>query len=389
MKLLVVSHSSVRTVNRRIYAEIQRQTGCSLTMVVPRDWRDEFRNVVQDETELGFAGRVLHFPVRANGSIIFHLYRTCWTTFLRRERFDAVYVNHEPYALATAQVVWANSRSLRAPIGFYSCQNIAKRYPPPFSWLERMVHRRTQFAFPITSAVEEVLRSKGFQGQATVAPLPFDPDLYHPRSCEENLRRIPRQIGETVLGYAGRLIEAKGLRTLAAALRYLKALSWKLVVIGNGEFEPVFRQLLEEAGVLPRVDFVGFVAHTGTPAYLAAMDVLILPSETQRNWKEQFGRVITEALACETAVVGSSSGEIPRLILETEGGLCFPERDAEALAAALRRMIEAPDERRMMAAQGRTWVHRNLTTAKVAEKMAETIERAVERNTKIQELANA
>jgi glycosyltransferase involved in cell wall biosynthesis len=107
------------------------------------------------------------------------------------------------------------------------------------------------------------------------------------------------------------------------------------------------------------------------------MDVLILPSETQPGWKEQFGRVIPEALACGTAVVGSDSGEIPRLIRESGGGLIFPERDVAALAAALEQMISSPGLRDGFAASGGRWVTANLSLPNIAKGMAEVIARAV------------
>ncbi len=53
--------------------------------------------------------------------------------------------------------------------------------------------------------------------------------------------------------------------------------------------------------------------------------MLALPSRTTPTWKEQFGRVIVEALWCGVPVVGSDSGEIPWLIELTGGGLTFPE----------------------------------------------------------------
>jgi glycosyltransferase involved in cell wall biosynthesis len=89
------------------------------------------------------------------------------------------------------------------------------------------------------------------------------------------------------------------------------------------------------------------------------------------------GRVIPEAMACGTAVVGSDSGEIPRLLRESGGGLVFPERDAAALAAALERMISSPTLREELAARGRNWVMTNLSLPRIAGAMAEVIARAV------------
>jgi len=104
----------------------------------------------------------------------------------------------------------------------------------------------------------------------------------------------------------------------------------------------------------------------------------VLPSETQANWKEQFGRVLIEAMACGTPVVGSNSGEIPQLISSSGGGLVFPERDASAFAAALKRLIADQVLRRSCAEKGRQWAVKNVSLAAVGAKMAHAIAGALQ-----------
>jgi glycosyltransferase involved in cell wall biosynthesis len=367
MHILVVSHSCALALNRQIYAEIRRRTGWRITVVVPAHWKDEFGNQIDQPYCEGLDDAV-QIPVFLNGNIILHYYRKSFRRYLADLRPDLIYVNHEAYALATAQVCWANLRSINVPFGIYSCQNIKKNYPPPFSWTERMVYNNSQFALPITAEVGDVLRAKGFRGRSIFCALPLDPEKYHP-----HLRVTPpsglQRGDETVFGFVGRLIEAKGLRTLALALGKIRELPWRLVVIGTGEFQKEFETLLVHGGVRDRVHMAGYVPHAETPHWLAAMDVLVLPSETQPNWKEQFGRVIPEALACGTAVVGSDSGEIPNLIRQSGGGLVFRERDPEALAGALRMMVTEPQKREEWASRGRAWVAENVSLDAAAKRM--------------------
>src|SRR5260221_14335510 len=90
------------------------------------------------------------------------------------------------------------------------------------------------------------------------------------------------------------------------------------------------------------------------PARLAAqfcqIDALVLRSLTTPVWKEQFGRVLTEAMACGVPVVGSSSGAIPEVI--GEAGLIFPEGDAAALAGCLAKLQQPPALRLALAQRG-------------------------------------
>ena len=348
--------------------------------MVPDGWRDEFGNSLQTTLWEACDVELQKVPVWNNGNIILHCYRLRWRPFLERGKFDAIYVNHEPYAIATAQIAWANARGAKVPMGFYSCQNLVKRYPMPFRWLERMVYRHSGFAFPITDEVAGVLRNKGFRGELAVCPLPLDPAIYRPYPKDARPAALMRDEATVMLGFVGRVIEAKGLRTLALALCELQDLNWKFTLIGTGPFIEEFRALLDHGGVLPRLIQLGFIAHEETPKYLAALDVLVLPSETQPNWKEQFGRVIPEALACGAAVVGSDSGEIPKLIRASEGGLVFPERSAEALANALRGLIVNREERQAMAERGRRWVNEHISLELVAARMVATIRRVVGKN---------
>lgn len=376
MHLLIISHSCATALNQEIYARIQRQTGWEITLVVPDEWRDEFGNQLRQAPSSGLEGSVIRCAVWKNGSIIFHIYRMRWQAFLRKLQPDVIYMNHEPYALATAQVCYANNRSIRVPFGFYSCQNIAKNYPPPFSWLESMVYRSSAYALPITERVAEVIHAKGFRGRQTVCALPLDPERYHPRLRQSKPGRFPR-IHSPVIGYVGRLIEPKGLRTLAAALGLIREHDWRMVLVGTGEFQAEFEQLLEIAGVRDRIFFAGFVPHDETPHWLAAMDVLVLPSETQPNWEEQFGRVIPEAMACGAAVVGSDSGEIPFLIRQGNGGLVFPQREPAQLAEALKTLLLDPSLRHELASNGRRWVEQEIALPAVAARMIKAFEEAL------------
>jgi glycosyltransferase involved in cell wall biosynthesis len=374
MRLLVVSHSSVTPINQQIYAEIRKITGWDITLLVPETWKDEFGNRLRATSWAGSEVDLVKSPVYPNGNIIFHAYCHSLKRLFAGTRFNAVYVNHEPYGLATAQLCWANNRYSRLPFGFYSCQNIRKDYPPPFRWLETMVYRSSQFAFPITEAVAEVLRAKGFTGNLTVCPLPFDSELYRPRSETEFPSRLRRDGNEVLIGYVGRIVEAKGLRTLVEALELLPRSGWKLAVVGAGPFEGEFAELIRSKGLAGQVLQLGFVPHEETPLYLAAFDLLVLPSETQQNWKEQFGRVIVEALACGTPVIGSDSGEIPNLVGASGGGLVFPERNSAALAEKLRTMISKPTIRKHYSEIGRLWALKFASLPTVAARMAEAID---------------
>jgi len=80
------------------------------------------------------------------------------------------------------------------------------------------------------------------------------------------------------------------------------------------------------------------------------MDVLVLPSKTMPTWKEQFGRVLIEAMACQVSVIGSSSGAIPEVI--GKAGLVFKEGNAADLRAKIEQLKSSPKVRKELAQKG-------------------------------------
>jgi glycosyltransferase involved in cell wall biosynthesis len=380
LKLLVVSHSCCTPINQQIYADVEQLTGWKLTLVVPSNWKNEYGKIIGGERWPAFKGDVLPVPTWRSGDVILHAYKTSFSRLLREVSPDVIYVNHEPYAVATAQVFLANRR-LRKPIGFYSCQNISKRYPPPFRWTEAMVLRRSSFFFPISIDVETVFRNKGYAGRSAVLPLGVDLSVYHPRPEAVALKQRLGPEGQVLIGYVGRLVPEKGLSTLLKALATIRDLPWQLVIVGAGPFAERFDAEAVALGISSRITHAGYIPHEQAPEYLSAFDLLVLPSETQPNWKEQFGRVVIEAMACGTPVVGSDSGEIPNLIADTGGGLVFKERQPNELADRLARLIRDPALRAGLGAKGQQAAAARYSLAAIARKFAATVEAAVAKKT--------
>lgn len=384
MKLLVVSHACAVPVNQQLYASFGAITRWDVTIVVPSNWRNEYGGVSGGERWPTFKGHLIPVPVRLSGNIILHTYRVSFAKIIREVDPDVIYVHQEPYAASAAQVYWGNRRAGRRPIGFYSAQNINKRYPPPFRWTETFVLRNSTFALPVSPSVAAVVARKGFRGESTVLPLAIDPDVYRPSVDNSTARRelLGDAAADTpLIGYIGRLVPEKGLATLIEAVRRLHDLPWRLMLVGAGPMEAELKELVASAGLVDRVIFVGFVAHVRAPQMLSAMDVMVLPSETQPNWKEQFGRVVLEGMACGTMVIGSDSGEIPVLIHATGGGITFRERDPADLAAALRRVIVDPDLRHRLAEAGRAAVASRYRVADVVREFANTVVNAASMGT--------
>ncbi len=337
-RLLVVSHPSVVAVNQEVYRELRRR-GWQVTIVLPRSWRSEYTGEsFQPQVLAGMEDALWRVPVALAGRPQRHLYLARARALIARARPDVAFVEAEPFSLAAAQWARALARA-GVPFGVQCAENIDRRLPAPVRLLRSRVLARAAFVATRSHSAIALARAWGAAGEVALAP--------HAVPGWEHVPPADRARPFTV-GYAGRLVASKGLGDLLAAVRLLDA-PVQLLLLGDGELRGEL-----EGQEIPgsRVRVLDSLGHDGMAAGYAQLDVLALPSRTTPTWKEQFGRVIVEALYCGVPVVGSDSGEIPWLIELTGGGLVFPEGDVEALAARLRELRERPELRRELARRG-------------------------------------
>jgi glycosyltransferase involved in cell wall biosynthesis len=170
------------------------------------------------------------------------------------------------------------------------------------------------------------------------------------------------------VGYAGRFVEEKGIDVLLHALHDLDG-RWQLELVGSGPDQTRLAELAQRLQIADRVCFHPWRPSAQIVDYYRSLDVLVLPSRSRSNWKEQFGRVLVDAMACGVPVVGSTCGEIPNVI--GEAGLIFPEGDAAALHACLRTLQNDVALRRDLAQRGRQRVLDRFTQEQIARQTYE------------------
>ena len=286
---------------------------------------------------------------------------------MRRFQPDLLHVDEEHYSAVTGQAITV-AKALGVPSIFFTWQNIYKRYPWPFSAIEQRVFRGSVGAIAGNQEAVEVLRRKGFQKPTAVIPqFGTDLSLFGPK--EKPGIKVEWGIRErTTIGYVGRLIEDKGLEELMDAMAPLlrQDLDLGLIFVGRGPYETFIARWMKTQGVEQQVHLIPWVASETMPDVMNLIDILVLPSRTTPRWKEQFGRVLTEAMACGDIVIGSDSGEIPQVI--GDAGLVFPERDAEALKHAIMSVVENPDLQSTLRNRGFERVAAHFTQKAVADK---------------------
>lgn len=184
----------------------------------------------------------------------------------------------------------------------------------------------------------------------------FPDDVSRPEVRLEARRRLGVEPNEVVVGFVGRLVPEKGIDELVGAFEVLALESRpvRLLVVGGtlasertkGYWESVMARLRTKPGLAEKVIAVGFRNDVGP--YLAAMDVLVLPSH-----REGFGMVVAEAAAFGVPSVATRTRGGKESVVDGETGLLADIRSEAGIVDALRRLINDPALRERMGRSAR------------------------------------
>lgn len=349
-RLLAISPSSVVAVNRAVYRCLKTQHRLDVHLVVPSFLRTgPNRTPCEEVTQEPFPVTLLE-PSGPQNRL---LRLRGLSALIARLKPSHVIVETDPATSLVMQALQAAGPGTR--VAALTCENLPRDYPREGAealkrgrilqaasslvtwWLWRRSHSRLDRLFTISAESTRVMSRNGFAGRITQIPLGFDPGLFFPHTPEARAA-VRRKLGlvDPTVAYFGRINREKGVDLLVRALAGLKSNRWQLLLDRFALYQSSFAQVIDEeierAGIRDRVVFFD-ASHAEMPEFMNAADVVVLPSISTPKWKEQYGRVIPEAMACGKIVIGSDSGAIPELIADC--GFTFPEGSVEGLRDTL------------------------------------------------------
>ncbi|MBB5519190.1 glycosyltransferase [Amphiplicatus metriothermophilus] len=163
-----------------------------------------------------------------------------------------------------------------------------------------------------------------------------DPDRFRP----QNRAAVRSRLGlkGPVLLSVGHLIKRKGHDRVIAALAALPDAT--LLIAGEGPERARLERRARRLGVDGRARFLGAVPHEDLPALYSAADALVLASS-----REGWPNVLLEAMACGAPAVATAAGGTPEVVRAPEAGRLAAARTAEAVAQAVRSLLDDPPSR--------------------------------------------
>jgi len=335
-----------------------------VTAVAPSFFHGDLRSISLEAAE-GEACRLVSVPVWFSRKVQLMLYGSKLRGLIRGHSWDFVHCWEEPFIPAAAQI--ARWTPAKVPFVFWTAQNLSKQYPAPFNWIEKYCLNRCVGWLACGHSIVETMMTRGY-GKRPHRIIPLGVDLHrfrpHPEAREKVLKDLGwEDSGSPIVGYMGRFVPEKGVGLLMRVLDQVKS-PWRALFLGGGVMADELKAWsLKYPG---RVAIASGVPHDDVPAYLNTMDLLAAPSQTIPTWKEQFGRMLTEAFACGVPVIASSSGEIPYTV--ADAGLIVPEADEPAWSEAIGELIDSPALRADYRRRGLDRVHTNYSWPIIAKR---------------------
>lgn len=178
----------------------------------------------------------------------------------------------------------------------------------------------------------------------------------------------------------GRLVEKKGFDVLIEAMDLLRAQGRNATcrIIGAGEVAGALQAQINTAGLNDRVRLDGPRPQAEVMAALRDAAMLVCPCVVGEDGnRDGLPTVLLEAMALGTPCIATDVTGIPELVRDGETGLCVPERDAQALAGAMARFLDAPDLGQRCSKAGRALIERDFDITRNAARLRRVFADAV------------
>lgn len=255
---------------------------------------------------------------------------------------------------------------------------VAERFGPA-KIAARRTFRRAGF---VTACSDDLARRAiglgADRGRIETVPYGVDVERFHPDRAVRAERRRELKIGDRVplCVAAGRLVRKKGFEYVIDALADVPGAV--LAIAGDGTLREELERRSETAGVSERIRFLGNLSQDRVGEYFAAADVICAPSVRDDSGNvDGLPNVVLEAMASATPLITTAAGGISAVVEDGRTAVIVPERDARAIASAMRMILENPARAHTIGTSARGAVQQSFGWNRVAERFDFAYSRAL------------
>ena len=272
-----------------------------------------------------------------------------------RDHYDVL---HAHWVVPNGAMAWPASRARGLPlvVSLHGSDVFLSEKKRPFRSVAKLVFQRASAATACSQDLATRALALGARETPEVIPYGVDAAEFRPEpSAGQTLRRTLGIDDEAIVTFAvGRLVRKKGFEYLIDAAAQLTSTDQKcaVVIAGRGDLGSELERRAADLNI--NIHFVGNVERAALPGYFAMADIVAVPSVRDGAGNvDGLPNVLLEAMASGRAIVASDVAGIPQAIRDGRDGLLVPEKDSEALAAAIASLAQSKTRRAELGASAR------------------------------------
>ena len=328
LSIVIISHAGIRKINRGVYRELNKE--CFVRLIVPTAIETGSGKTLAYEPAAEGDPDLYPLPLKGRNPRTY--YYEGLTPLLESIAPDVVLLENDPVSrLGFMLSGWAGRRKgLRLFCQSYEnirrdilgTLNVQGWKALPRNLIMHILYRcmsgKIDGVLVVNEESEKIFGQYQYQRVIRI-PLGYDPNVFFPdpilRECYR--AKLNVSIDTTLVAYFGRLVPQKGVHLLVEALAQMKSLKWMLLLDdefdASNEYTQRIELSIEQLGLQKRI--IRFKAdHFEIANYMRTADVVVAPSVTTPEFKEQYGRTVQEAMACGCACLVADSGHLPDLV---------------------------------------------------------------------------
>ena len=356
MNLLIISSACIVDVNRKPYKILSSYENINLTLLIPfRKGEVDSHNGISDIENSDFKIILSEIDgVHPRLEKIRNL-----KEIIEKAKPDAILLEFDIATMMMYETI-KFSKKFNSNISFIALENFNRNFLKEMllairnfklkqaagTFITYLLYKQNKKNIDIVYCVSDdgikAMKYLGFNSSQIIKiPLGIDTDLFFPYNQDKiNELRKNHDLNKITIAYFGRIIPEKGLDNLIIALNNIRDLDWLLLLDNfssyKSDYFTTLKDLIEKFQLQDRIKYFD-ANHSEMPHYINCSDIVVLPSKTTNKFKEQYGRVVAEALCCGKIVLVSNSGALPELLGDV--GFVFEKENIEDLTNKLKYLL--------------------------------------------------
>ena len=310
--LLSISHSFVKKINTGLFSILKKKYGFNISMIVPKFHEENKKIIYPDYEECELNLKVIFKDTYFN-HLRLKIYKDLLKT-INKNKFTHIFLDQDIISLQSLILIIFSFKFKYRIFYFSNENNIILEKNLFKKTIKKSIYKFFYFLFKkkisniicYTNQIKDNLDYCGYINLTTKIPLGFDKNIFYNEKKQNSSSKF-------IISYFGTISEKKGVLTLLKALDLIKIENWLFQIdIHHIERIDYFKKIKKYLKKFNKNNKLKLIkpTHNNIAKSMQITHLSIVPSE----WNEQYGRVIQEAAACGSIVIGSEIGAIPEIL---------------------------------------------------------------------------